>query len=55
MNIERKWMVLKLDTDGVVIVESHLNERYIRTLCAYLSEEKQTNDYAVKYGYPWEA
>lgn len=53
--IERKWMVLRLDTDGVTIVESS-NSQHRAQLQAWGFERRYPGCfYVIKFGYPWEA
>lgn len=53
--IERKWMVLRLDTDGVTIVESHdvCTDAVVRKLS--LDSTYGDGSHTIKFGYPWEA
>lgn len=53
--MERKWMVLRLDSDGVTIVESHSIGFLAFAGKVWCDINKPSAEYVIKFGYPWEA
>lgn len=53
--MERKWMVLRLNTDGVTIVESGNSQHRAQLQAWELDRRYPDCSHTIKFGFPWES